>query len=275
MTKLSNWNKLIAKEKINTLWGVWTVLSMLCIGSFLPLFSIGNIAEYSSLIKYNNLETHVCLGGNNLRNYQILPTIYNTSLTYFPARLQVTTQYWQNSSDSAGLIPVELIYPTKYMSILDCECNNKGCDRKACDKMVGDVITKYHELQALDEFPCYIYNGRVVGLDNDQAYIDSSYVMVTAGIVILVVWVICTGILFCKCVNIHDAEFTARNNANMDARNNANVELEEKKLSNTSPKINYIVQNKSVISHKPQTIKRDGVTYQSLDNALQDNSSDL
>jgi hypothetical protein len=53
------------------------------------------------------------------------------------------------------------------------------------------------------------------------------------------------------------------------------MELEEKKLSNTSPKINYIVQNKSGTVDTPQTIKRDGVTYQSLDNALLDNSSDL
>ena len=267
MTNLFLWNKLIAKEKINTLWGVWTFISMLCLGSFLPLFSIGGVAEYSGLIKYNNLETHVCLGGNNLRNYQILPTIYNTSMTYFPARLQVTTQYWQNSSDSAGLVSAELIYPTTYMHILNCDCINKGCDRLACDKMVGDVITKYHELQELDDFPCYIYNGRVVGLSNDQSNIDSSYVMVTAGIVILVVWFICTGILFCKCANIHDAEVTARNNAN--------IELEEKKLSNTAPKINNIIQNKSVINDNPQTINRDGITYQSLDNALQDNSSDL
>lgn len=266
MTKLSWWNKLSAKDKINTLWGTWACISLFSICSFMTLFSIGGVAEYSGLIKYNNLETHVCLGGNNLRNYQILPTIYNTSLTYFPARLQVTTQYWQNSSDSAGLVSAELIYPTTYMHILNCDCINKGCDRLACDKMVGDVITKYHELQELDDFPCSVYNGRVIGLGNDQAKINSSYFMVTAGIVILVFWLICTIILFCACANIYDAGVTARNNAT--------IELETATLK-TKRKINYVVQNKEFTYHNPQTIKRGDVTYQQLDAGIPDNSSEL
>lgn len=254
MNILSWWNKESEKAKIDNLWGVWTFISLLSISSFVPLFSIGGVAEYSSLIKYYNIERQVCLGGNNLRNYQILPTIYNTTLTYFPARLQVTTQYWQNKSDSAGLVSAELIYPTAYMKILDCDCNNKGCERRACDKMVGDVITKYQELQALDEFPCYVHNGQVVGLNNDQTKLNSSYIMVTAGIIILCIWIFSTVMHFCACAYIYDA--------GVNAKYNANLELKAKQTT---------TQRKSIDPyHKAQTVTRDGVTYKTLEANIPD-----
>lgn len=258
MGNISWLNKETKKAKTDNIWSLWTATTMLCVCAFVPLFSIGDVAEYSGLFKYYNIERQVCLGGNNLRNYQILPTIYNTTLTYFPARLQVTTQYWQNKSDSVGLVSAELIYPTTYMKILDCDCNNKGCERMACDKMVGDVIIKYQELQALDEFPCYVHNGHVVGLDDEQASIDSNYIMVTAGIIILVFWFISTVMYFYACIRIYDA--------GVNARNNANLELKEKQPT---------VQRKIDPYHKAQTVTRDGVTYQTLEANIPDNSSEL
>jgi hypothetical protein len=204
------WTRLKPKQKERIIGNIYMLYMCASVAAFLVCMLNGNMGEYNDLIKYKNLDYKTCLGGKYLSNYQIMPQIYNTSMTYYPAKLYITTQYWNNNSAGdigAGLIPAELIYPTKYTRINDCDCTSKGCERLACDKMVGDIIIKYNELIALDEFQCVVYNDRVVGFAGEQEVINKSYILTTIGICIAVQLIIITGICCTHTHTLDDVKF--------------------------------------------------------------------
>ena len=61
---------------------MFLVISILIAAISVPLLVAGDAKNYSGFIKYRNTAIHTCYGGQNLSNYQITPSIYNTTLTY-------------------------------------------------------------------------------------------------------------------------------------------------------------------------------------------------
>jgi hypothetical protein len=143
------------------------------------------------------MTTQTCFGGNQLQDMSITPAIYNTSLTYYPAFLHLTTTTFNRDG---VLVPVKFTYPTMFDVEFNCECEHKGCERRTCNKMVGDLITKYDELRAELTFPCYVYGDEIVGLAGEHSIIIKNYRLVLAGIciaVLLAVWLLL--VLFAPC----------------------------------------------------------------------------
>ena len=165
----------------------WYMLFMLILAmlTMVPLLIAGKASEFPFLIKYRDTVLQTCYGGNQLQDMSITPTIYNTTLTYYPAFLHLTTT---TINRHGQLVPVRLTYPTYFQTKLACKCTEKGCIKKPCDKMVGDVITKYNELHTELMFPCYVYGNRVVGLAGEHTEIVKCYRLTLAGV--------CFGVLY-------------------------------------------------------------------------------
>ena len=177
----------------------WYMLFVMVVAmlTVVPLLIIGKASKFPILIKYRGTVLQTCYGGNQLQNMSITPAIYNTTLTYYPAFLHLTTT---TINRDGQLVPVRLTYPTYFETTFDCECTEKGCIKKPCDKMVGDVITKYNELHADLTFPCYVYGDRVVGLAGEHSAIVKCYKLTLAGIcfgVFYACW-----LLYLVCANI-------------------------------------------------------------------------
>ena len=183
-------------------YGLWIIATILILASAVPLLVSGNASYYSDLIKYRSITQQTCLGGANLTNPQITPYIYNTSLTYWPAQLHASTFVMYNNNGNMQFRPVTLSYPTRFENIFDCE-PSKYDDRDPCEKMVGDVITKYDELSAMETFKCYVEGDTIIGLGSEYADISQQYSYSTAGIVIIVFYaiicVIFTGV-YCELI---------------------------------------------------------------------------
>ncbi len=159
----------------------WCMLFILILAmlTMVPLLIVGNASKFPKLIKYRDAPQQTCYGGNQLQNMSITPAIYNTTLTYFPAFLHLTTT---TINLEGQLVQVRLTYPTIFETTFDCTCPEKGCARKPCNKMVGDVITKYNELRDALTFPCYVYGDQVVGLAGEHSDIVNYYRLTLAGI---------------------------------------------------------------------------------------------
>ena len=168
---------------------------MFTIAICVPLLTLGNVSLYSELIKYHDVTQHTCLGGVNLTNPQITPYIYNTSLIYWPAQLHASTFVMHQPGQYQ---PVTLIYPTLFEKIFDCESSEYE-DRDPCEKMVGDVITKYEQLRAMETFTCYVEGDTIIGLSGEIYHINEHYRYSTAGIVIMVIY----AIICIVCLGIH------------------------------------------------------------------------
>lgn len=152
------------------------ILAML---TMVPLLIVGKASKIPELIKYLDTPQQTCYGGNQLQDMSITPAIYNTTLTYYPAFLHVTTMTFNLEGQ---LVPVKLTYPTEFETTFDCYCPEKRCARKPCNKMVGDVITKYNELRNVLTFPCYVCGDQVVGLAGEHSDIVKCYRFTLAGI---------------------------------------------------------------------------------------------
>jgi hypothetical protein len=153
-------------------------MAILCILSVLPVlvsaFMIrlfaGNI---DMLHEYYNLPASQChIAKSPSDNYTITPLVFNSTLLYWPAQLHLTaTVHTLATEPNEHLIisPVRYTFPTPMELEFRCPggspYRDKGPGR--CDYMVGDAIGKYHELQRLDTFPCYIKDGQIVGTDYD------------------------------------------------------------------------------------------------------------
>lgn len=164
----------------------WIIATILLLASAVPLLVVGNASFYSDLIKYHGIIEQTCLGGANLTNPQITPYIYNTSLTYWPAQLHASTFVMYQPGKYR---PVTLSYPTRFEKVFDCEPSKYG-DRYPCEKMVGDVITKYNQLRERETFKCYVEGDTIVGLGNEYNNISQKYRYSTAGIAIMVFYAI-------------------------------------------------------------------------------------
>ncbi len=165
-----------------------------------PLFILGGARDFSSIIKYRSITSQTCYGGNQIQDMSITPAIYNTSLTYYPAFLHLTTTTINRNGE---LVKVKLTYPTLFDIEYICECEHKGCERRTCEKMVGDVITKYDELRNELTFPCYIDDDQIVGLAGEQSIIIKNYRLVLAGICIAIplgIWLLYLAYISC-CIN--------------------------------------------------------------------------
>ena len=180
-------------------YALWIIATIFTLASAVPLLVLGNASFYSDLIKYHGIIQHTCLGSANLTNPQITPYIYNTSLTYWPAQLHASTFVMYNNDGNSQYRPVTLIYPTRFEKIFDCE-PSKYDDRDPCDKMVGDVITKYEQLRTQETFTCYIEGDTIIGLGSEYADIRQQYRYSTAGIVLMVLYaIICIICLIVYC----------------------------------------------------------------------------
>ena len=148
----------------------------------LPCLILGNAKVYSQTIKYKDIKATTCYGGQEITEYQILPQIYNTTLTYFPARLEFLTREVGTNRT------VRMIYPTYFERTFadSCVFHDDKYSRNPCDKLVGDVITKYNELVAATEFPCYIEANNLIGLAGEQSVIRKYYRLSTVGIIFIV-----------------------------------------------------------------------------------------
>ncbi len=164
---------------------MFLVISFIIVATAVPLLIAGDAGNFSGFVKYRTMDIHTCYGGQNLTNYQVTPSIYNTTLTYWPAYLQAFTVA-KSRSDPTHYFPVMLSYPTLFERQFDCYCSSKYDDRCPCDKMVGDVISKYNELHDMATFDCYIDGNTIVGLSDEQSIIKFHYNLSTAGIVIMV-----------------------------------------------------------------------------------------
>ena len=177
----------------------WIIATILILASAVPLLALGNASFYSDLIKYHGISQQTCLGGANLTNPQITPYIYNTSLTYWPAQLHASTFVMYQPGKYR---PVTLSYPTRFEKVFDCE-PSKYDDRDPCEKMVGDVITKYNQLRERETFRCYVEGDTIVGLGSEYTDIREQYRYTTAGIVIMVFYaiisIVCLGV-YCELI---------------------------------------------------------------------------
>lgn len=173
----------------------WIIATILILASAVPLLVVGNARFYSDLIKYHSINQQTCLGGANLTNLQITPYIYNTTLTYWPAQLYASTFVMYQPGQYR---PVTLSYPTRFEKIFDCE-PSKYDDRDPCEKMVGDVITKYEQLRERETFKCYVEGDTIIGLGSEYTDISQQYSYSTAGIVIMVFYAIIS--VICLCIN--------------------------------------------------------------------------
>jgi len=160
---------------------VLAILITLSLLIIVPCMIMGYAREYTNVIKYKDIGVSACYGGPVITGYQILPQIYNTSLTYYPARLEFQTlEVGTNRT-------VRMIYPTYFERTFadSCVFHSDKTGRNPCDKLVGDVITKYTELVAVAEFPCYISGGQIIGLAGEQSVIRKYYRLTTTGLVFI------------------------------------------------------------------------------------------
>ena len=186
------------------------ILIIFCITG-LPLIITGSSSGkgassdsyYTNYIKYHDMEPYICYGGLNMSsNYQITPSIYNTSLTYYPAYLRVQT-IARSISDSDIILNVDLVYPTLFETLFSCGCTDSdSCVYRKCDKRVGDVMIKYDELKSLDVFKCYIKNGIVIAFENEMSIVNLKYRLTTAGVIIGSIIAFCMCCIFC--IYIHN-----------------------------------------------------------------------
>lgn len=177
-------------------YAAWIIATIFIIATAVPLLALGNASFYSDLIKYHDITQQICLGGANLTNPQITP--YNTSLTYWPAQLRASTFVMHKPGQYR---PVTLSYPTRFEKVFDCEPSKY--DRDPCEKMVGDVISKYEQLSGVETFRCYVEGNTIVGLGSEYSNIGDQYRCSTAGIVIMVFYaiisIVCLGI-YCELI---------------------------------------------------------------------------
>ena len=147
-----------------------------------PCMITGYAKSYYQVLEYKDLSVSSCYGGPVITGYQITPQIYNTSLTYYPATLRFETRKIGTNRT------VSMIYPTYFERTFadSCVFHNDKSGRNPCDKLVGDVITKYNELVAATEFPCYIADNQIIGLAGEQSVIRKYYRLTTVGIVFIV-----------------------------------------------------------------------------------------
>lgn len=164
-----------------------------------PLFVVGDAKKFSGFVKYRNIALHTCYGGQNLSDYQVTPSFYNSSLTYWPAQLHVSTIV---KMDNDTFIPVTLIYPTLFETKFDCYCSDTHGVKCPCQKMVGDVIIKYNELRVMNTFDCYINHddNTIIGLAGEQSIIKYHFRLSVAAIVIMVMYafycMLCIAIIY-------------------------------------------------------------------------------
>jgi len=161
---------------------VYVLLICLSLLIIVPCMIIGYAAEYNNAIKYKNIRESRCYGGKVISGYQILPQIYNSTLTYYPARFEFQTLEVDTNRS------VRMTYPTYFERTFAFSCvfHSSKQSRNPCDKLVGDVITKYNELLATPEFPCYISDElQIIGLAGEQSIIRKYYQLTTVGIVFI------------------------------------------------------------------------------------------
>ncbi len=151
---------------------------IMCIMMLLPvLFAVFIIRLFSGNIdilhKYYNLPVSQCHVGTDLStNYTITPLVFNTTLLYWPAQLHMMAIVHTPSSEPNEhlvISPVRYTFPSQMEVEFRCPEGAPYRDKGPgmCEYMVGDAIGKYHELQRLDTFPCYIKDGHIVGTDYD------------------------------------------------------------------------------------------------------------
>ena len=171
----SDWCKSPKQSLLAMIFAVFLIIA-------LPCMIIGNAKVYYKTIKYKDTKVTTCYGGQEITEYQILPQIYNSTLTYFPARLEFLTREVGTNRT------VRMTYPTYFERTFadNCVFHNDKSGRNPCDKLVGDVITKYNELVAVTEFPCYIVDQQIIGLAGEQSVIRKYYRLSTVGIVFIV-----------------------------------------------------------------------------------------
>jgi hypothetical protein len=191
--------KSITRRNLNCNEIGWCTVFMLIIAmlTMAPLLIVGKASKFPILIKYRDTVLQTCYGGNQIQDMSITPAIYNTTLTYYPAFLHLTTTTF---NQEGLLVTVRLTYPTYFETTFDCECPEKGCAKKPCNKMVGDVITKYNELRDELTFPCYVYGDQVVGLAGEHSEIVKYYRLTLAGILFGVLYSI--WFLYLVCVHV-------------------------------------------------------------------------
>ena len=185
------------KSPNNSAMAMVIAISLLII---VPCMILGNAKSYQQVIKYKDANAATCYGGPDITGYQITPQIYNTSLTYYPATLHFTTR------EAATNRSVVMTYPTYFeLTFADsCVFHSDKTGRNPCDKQVGDVITKYNELRATAEFPCYLEksaeNGeyQIIGLAGEQSVIFKYYRLATVGIVFCVLDSVLLIIMLCS-----------------------------------------------------------------------------
>lgn len=147
-----------------------------------PCMITGYAKSYSQVLEYKDARVSSCYGGLAITGYQITPQIYNTTLTYYPATL------WFETREVGTNRSVSMVYPTYFERTFadSCVFHSAKTGRNPCDKLVGDVITKYNELIAVAEFPCYIAGQQIIGLAGEQSVIRKYYTLTTVGIIFIV-----------------------------------------------------------------------------------------
>ena len=147
-----------------------------------PCMITGYAKSYYQVLEYKDLGVSSCYGGPVITGYQITPQIYNTSLTYYPATLRFETR--EISTNQSVL----MTYPTYFERTFaeSCIFHSDKSSRNPCEKLVGDVITKYNELVSVAEFTCYIEDNQIIGLAGEHSVIHKYYRLTTVGIIFLV-----------------------------------------------------------------------------------------
>ena len=146
------------------------------------------------LMEFHNLPVSQC--HVHTANYTITPQVFNTTLMYFPAELNMPVMVHSTSNtpdEHLEISAATFTIPTKMEVEFRCPDGPPKYKRGECEYMVGETLAKYQELQQLTVFPCYVKDGKVVGTKYDyDEYLMPAYNQFT--VCNYVIYTIITGI---------------------------------------------------------------------------------
>lgn len=123
-------------------------------------------SDSRTLLEYQNMEPYTCYGGPGISpEYSILPTIYNTTPSYSPAQLHMTTIAIKPGAPAISARAVDLVIPTPASVLF-------GDYSAIFDFTVGDAMAQYNEFIQKETFSCFVKESHVVALSTDLNYIN-------------------------------------------------------------------------------------------------------
>jgi hypothetical protein len=152
------------------------------------------------LMEYHNLPVSQC--HVHTANYTITPQVFNSTLMYFPAELNMPVMVHSTSNTPGEHLEISaatITIPSKMEVEFRCPEGPPKYKRGECEYMVGETLAKYQELQQLTVFPCYVKDGKVVGtkFDYDEYIMPAYKIVISCNMVIYAIFTYIASILTC------------------------------------------------------------------------------